>query len=109
MARLSVTYPRQLNILLDLIAFYEISIGDTRPLVWSVIVWCHDSVIRYFKDHRMTEVEWAEVIRLIEQPPAPQAREHAVQFVERVGDLPQQVQEALTRLAETRGFRVCPS
>ena len=97
----SVTYPGELNLLLALIAFYEITISDARPLVWSLIVWCHDSVVRYFKDHRMTEAEWAEVILLIERPPADEVREHAVQFVERLGDFPQQVQDALTRVAES--------
>lgn len=97
----SVTHPWELNILLDVVAFYDLTIADARPLVWSLVAWCYDTVVRYFKDHAMADAEWTEVVRLIDHPPASHARDHVVQFVGSIGNFPVQVQEALTRVAES--------
>lgn len=96
----SVTHPWELNILLDVVAFYGLTVADARPLVWALIAWCYDTIVRYFKDHSLADAEWTEVVCLIDQPPSPHVRDHVVQFLGSITEFPTQVRDALTRLAE---------
>lgn len=97
----SVTFPSELNLLLDVIAFYDLTLADARPLVWALILGCNDAVVRYFRKHPMFAETWEALFDLLGHPPAPPAREHVVEFIARLQEFPGRIREELTRLAES--------
>jgi hypothetical protein len=77
----SVTFPSELNLLLQLTAFYDLELTSDRPLILSLIYWNTDAVEHYFKRHAISEDAMACVLELLTDPPYPPVLEHLVRFV----------------------------
>jgi hypothetical protein len=94
----SVTFPRELNLLLQLTAFYDLELTSDRPLVLSLIYWNTDAVEHYFKRHAISEDAMACVLELLADPPYPPVHEHLVRFVGKLNLVSPEVRDLLREI-----------
>ena len=76
-----VTYPRDLNLVLELIGFYDLTLEIDTPLILALIAWDQPRVTQYFKHHPLSVAAAAVLHRHLRTPPYPQALDNLVRFI----------------------------
>jgi hypothetical protein len=95
----TVTFPRELFTLLEVIAFYELHVDDPSAMVYALAVGAEDLVRRYFTRVPMTEQGVQSVLQMIENPQSPNALDRVINFICELKPLPIRIKQAVVEIA----------